>query len=415
MSSPAAEGPGTADHRAAPRTAPYAARLVEAVLDLAPLLQALPAPLSVPPGDGLPDAAALERVARRLGVPPIVVGTPAAGGRAPGAETFAQVAAARLKLAGPPPEPGSTAAEGGLTDGAVDAAAARDIGRAAPPRTVKAPDGTPLRIHTTGPDAPGGPPVVLASAPGMPARLAAFWLRGLAARHRVLTVETRGLFGDPGDPGGFTEPFPGHTGLDAQADDLITAMDEAGLADAHVMGLCGGAALALAAAARHPRRVSSLSLWHGDLELGPDGPKTDHQRNLQALMGMARADPASAGLIHQGLLNAMRGSVPADIAPLALYPYADTGLFVRYSVLNGAVMDTDLRPLLPRVTAPALVVTSGDDTTAHPGGSAEVARALPGATTWTRPHGDHISVFRGAPELLARAEAFLSGPSGLAP
>ncbi|MEV2209452.1 hypothetical protein AB0E16_29035, partial [Streptomyces sp. NPDC047970] len=76
MSSPAAEGPGTADHRAAPRTAPYAARLVEAVLDLAPLLQALPAPLSVPPGDGLPDAAALERVTRRLGVPPFAVGTP---------------------------------------------------------------------------------------------------------------------------------------------------------------------------------------------------------------------------------------------------------------------------------------------------------------------------------------------------
>ena len=40
-------------------------------------------------------------------------------------------------------------------------------------------------------------------------------------------------------------------------------MDHGGVATAHVIGLCDGAVIALAAAAQRPERVASLSLWHG--------------------------------------------------------------------------------------------------------------------------------------------------------
>ena len=90
-----------------------------------------------------------------------------------------------------------------------------------------------------------------------------------------------------------------------------------------------------------------------------------------------------------------------------LHPYATVELFSCYCALNGAVMGTDLRPHLSSVTAPVLVVTSEDDSTAHPEGSLLVARRLDRADTWIRPHGDHVSLFRGAPGLLDRMAAFL--------
>ncbi|MYV56239.1 alpha/beta hydrolase, partial [Streptomyces sp. SID3212] len=244
--------------------------------------------------------------------------------------------------------------------------------------------------------------VVLALAPGMPARLAERWIRELARTHYVVTWESRGLFADPG------EPAPGDYGVPAQAGDLLAAMDRAGVARAHVVGLCGGAVPAVTAAALHPDRITSLSLWHGDFDLGPDSPKTDHQRNLQALMAMACSDPGLAATIHETLCRSIGDNVPADLAHLVLYPYATAELFARYCALNSAVMGEDLRLRLAGLDQPVLVVTSTDDHTAHPGGSAAVAAALPGAVSLVRPHGDHISVFRGEPELFEAVAGFLA-------
>ena len=75
----------------------------------------------------------------------------------------------------------------------------------------------------------------------------------------------------------------------------------------------------MVAAARRPERVSSLSLWHGDFELGGAAPKTGHQRNLQALMAMAARGPAGAANVHAVLYRSLLSSIPPDLAHLVLY------------------------------------------------------------------------------------------------
>jgi 3-oxoadipate enol-lactonase len=217
----------------------------------------------------------------------------------------------------------------------------------------------------------------------------------------VLTWESRGLFADTAD-------FDGATDVDAQTRDLFAVMDRFAVGSAHVVGLCGGAVVAVCAAAAEPDRISSLSLWHGDFDLGPDTPKTDHQRNLQALMGMATRTRVSASAIHATLCHSMSQNVPPDLAHLVLYPYATPELLFRYCQLNGAIMEEDISGKLARIGQPTLVVTSTDDSTAHPDSSREVAARLPNATLLVREHGDHISLFRGSARLLDAAVDFIS-------
>src|SRR5258708_39453800 len=101
----------------------------------------------------------------------------------------------------------------------------------------------------------------------MPAALAESWMRYLAHDHRVLAWEGRGLFGAGGCPGDYAVDTA------AQAADLFTVMDHYGVYRAHVVGLCGGAVIALAASALEPGRISSLSLWHGAYELASGSPR----------------------------------------------------------------------------------------------------------------------------------------------
>ncbi|EWC61305.1 Beta-ketoadipate enol-lactone hydrolase [Actinokineospora spheciospongiae] len=268
------------------------------------------------------------------------------------------------------------------------------------PTVVPAADGVPLRCHLSGPA--DGPPVVVVSACGMPVGLISRWLDRLSREHRVLTWDSRGLFTPEFDDGA--------TGVDTQAADLLTLLDAHGMTGAHLVGLCGGAPIALAAAARTDR-VGSLSLWHGDYELGEAAPKTAHQRDVQALMTMAGRSRAKAASLH-GLFRRPQAlaTLRADIAHHLYYPYATPELLYRYGALNGAIMTTDCRPLAAAAAQPTLVVTSGADTTAHPAGSRYVAAALPNAALVEFPTGDHLSAFDAGEDLLTLATGFIADP-----
>src|SRR5262249_31796203 len=151
-------------------------------------------------------------------------------------------------------------------------------------------DNVPIRTYAAGTERDLA--VVIVSAPGMPAQLCERWMQTLETKHFVLTWETRSLFGDLKRTAGCRYDVA------AQSLDLIAVMDHFAVRTHHVMALGGGAVTALMAASQQPARISSLSIWHGDLELGCDCPKTAHQRDLQALMAMASEGPAQAANIY---------------------------------------------------------------------------------------------------------------------
>lgn len=104
-------------------------------------------------------------------------------------------------------------------------------------------------------------------------------------------------------------------------------------------------------------------------------------------------------------------SLRADLAHLIIYPYATPELLFRYGKLNGSIMSMNVEPLLGSIRQRILVVTSQDDSSAHPAGSRHVASLLPQPALHVQPHGDHLSFYGAAPDLTELALQFLGNGS----
>lgn len=389
------------------------ARLATSVLSVKPLVEALPAPIRIVPvgratgppahwsaGQWRDLAEVLERVARRTGVAGLTLSDSVASDDL---QVFERVVSNRLALA-ELADSFATTPKALLKKLDVEQATAEAMADSFDvffqKEVITSFDEVPLNVYCTG---QGGEAVVVIPACGMPAALAEAWMRFLARDRRVVAWESRGLFGAADFPDDYA------VDLGAQVTDLFTVMDYYGVSRAHVVGLCGGAVIALAAAASQPWRISSLSLWHGAYEFASGSPKTRFQHDLIELMAIASHSRAAARSVQSAFCQVALTSVPAELAHFVLYPYADPELLYRYCRLNGSLASTDVGQYLAGVEQPTLVVTSEDDETAHPQGSKQVADGLRNARLRVEPHGDHSSLFQADNTLMQVAVDFIAG------
>jgi 3-oxoadipate enol-lactonase len=377
-------------------------RLVHAALSLRPLVEVLEAPVHVArltdSQSGTERQAALESllnlVAARTGSPGFKVLGP---GARSSLTVFEQVVSERL-FSGRI-DPAAAIPVSSAIDSMVDAVIQEDFDRRFNRTEIKSFDEVTLRAYSAG--EPRGEAVIIIPACGMPAKLCERWISFLAQRHFVIIWETRGLFGE------ISSLDTPALDLDAQARDLSAVLGHFGVARGHLMGLCGGAVVAMMAAIEFPQAVSSMSLWYGDFDLGPSSPKTMYQQNLKEVMLMAGAGRSEAAATHELFCGSMVKSAQPDLAHLILYPYATPELFFRYGRLNGSIMSANTAPLLEKIPQPTLIVTSQDDSTAHPAASREVASRLPNAVLHIEDHGDHLSFYDAAPQLTELVSRFL--------
>lgn len=378
-------------------------RLARAVLDVRPLVNALPAPARVVPANG--DNAStpiaeleqlLNTVTSRAGTSQLKLHTSAAD-----LTVMEQMVSQHLRLEDYYEVSTRLSGTSELQiNEIVDQVLEDSFERRYRCSHVNAFDGAPLRAYASG--KPGGKAIVIVLPCGMPAQLCDRWLEFLGKDYFTITWESRALFAEPDNFDAL------NCDVATQAQDLFAVMDHFEVQAAHVMGLCGGASIAIKAAAAQPERVSSLSLWHGDFNLGVNSPQTTHQRHLRALMSIGSASRAQAASLHKLFQQSMMIDVRADLAHVVLYPYAAPEVLFRYAKLNGSIMHTDISDCLARVTQPALVVTSEADHTTHPEGSIRVAKALPHATLRIEPAGDHLSLFDAEPHITALAADFIA-------
>ncbi len=267
---------------------------------------------------------------------------------------------------------------------------------------VHRPDGTTITAVAAGP--PQAPCVLLSPPCALSYRLSLPWLQALRSSYRCVVLQTRGTSDRIEQPADFDRRGyqVGH-----QVEDLLAVTEELGTGPVHLMGLCGGAAVAVAAAAQRPDRISSLSLWHADLELGSEAEKTEHQINLRSLLDLGGESRDTAAWLRGRLVSGPMTGVPERIGPLVVRPYATTELFYRYAKLAGATMHWDSRQSAAALAQPCLVVTSEDDLTAHPGGSRRVAGIVAGARLVVAEHGDHLDAFRATARQVGWLTSFL--------
>ncbi|MDQ6774588.1 MAG: alpha/beta hydrolase [Candidatus Dormibacteraeota bacterium] len=224
------------------------------------------------------------------------------------------------------------------------------------------------------------------------------WLKvtgTLSGRRRCLLFDPRGTGRTP-DPGTAFGP-------DELVDDLLQALDSAGLERTHLVGHSLGATVALVAAARHPGRVDRVVAVAPSMDV--DARTLAVLDNWEALV-RSNLNPHD---LHRGLLlpafgrEAFARLVPALLHDLDRHPL-DRETIRRYIACDRA---QDVRPHLDRIDATVLVVVGADDTLTGPHHARALAAAIPGARLEIIPDCGHTPQVERAPALSRLLAAFL--------
>jgi len=216
---------------------------------------------------------------------------------------------------------------------------------------------------------------------------------------RVLWFDMRGvgLSDRVADPAGATEEW---------MDDVRAVMNAAGSERATLLAHGHGVQMALMAAATYPERIESLVLVNG-------------------FARFSRADDYPAGLPEsaaQVLLKGIEetwgtGVMAGPLGPsVASRPGIEEwyGRVERFAATPGtaiakmrAVLDLDVRHVLPLVPAPALVVVNSGDAFVRAGHGRYLAEHLPNARLLERDRLDHWPL--PEPDLMGAIEEFITG------
>jgi pimeloyl-ACP methyl ester carboxylesterase len=225
---------------------------------------------------------------------------------------------------------------------------------------------------------------------------------------------------------GLSDPVPRVRTLDERATEIEAVMDAAGFGQAAILGLSEGGPAAVVFAATRTRRTRALVLcstfaytgmvgWEevdgdpaplrarGLAELGED--YTPSEAQIARMQGLARAVQSSWG---SGA--ALKGLIPSVGSTRQL------GMLERMGASPGmaratleAMFRIDVRPILPTITVPTLVVHARDDLGVPVQGGRYLADHIPGARLLEVDGTDHAPWFTEPDTILTEIEEFLTG------
>ncbi|MFK3984688.1 3-oxoadipate enol-lactonase [Micromonospora sp. NPDC050397] len=221
------------------------------------------------------------------------------------------------------------------------------------------------RLHATldGPD--NAPVLVLGSSLGTTGELWTPQLHALTRRFRVVRYDHAGHGRSALPPGPYT--------IDGLGAELLALLDDLGLRRVSYGGLSLGGMLGMWLAAYAPQRVERLALLCTSPLLGPAQGWADRAATVRRDGTGAIAGTVVGRWFTSAFAAARPEVVAGHRAMLAATP-ADG-----YAACCEAIGAMDLRPDLPRITAPTLVVAGADDP-ATPVPHAElIASLIPGA------------------------------------
>lgn len=229
-----------------------------------------------------------------------------------------------------------------------------------------------LHHRIDGPD--GAPDVVLLHAIGTSLRMWAPQLSELARDHRVISIDLRGHGRSPVPPGPYT--------MGDLAGDVSAVLDRLGIERASICGLSLGAMVGVTLAAMTPERIDRLIA--ACVVAAPSSPTAWHERAQRMLAGGA---PAISDLVVERW--GYRDRDPS-IAALILDMLAATPPD-GYAGCCEAIAGMDLRPLLPLVAAPALLLVGSEDPAAPASAARDMVTSMPNA---------RVAVIDGAAHLI---------------
>lgn len=188
-------------------------------------------------------------------------------------------------------------------------------------------------------------------------------LAELSAYVRVVAWDAPG-YARSADP---TAPY----GLDDYADAAAALIRERATT-AHVLGVSWGGVIALRLATRHPELVASLIIADSSTGSGTDEAKARAMRARAA--DLAELGPRAFAAARGPRL--VSPDAPDDLVDAVVANMAASVRLPGYAFAAESMASADLRPELPSITAPALVLCGEHDRVTGPDASQAIAGAI---------------------------------------
>ena len=246
-------------------------------------------------------------------------------------------------------------------------------------------DGVRLAYATTG----NGPPLVKASnwlthldfEWGSP--IWRHWYSELSRHHRLVRYDERG--------NGMSQRDVDYGSFDAWVHDLETVVEAAGLDRFPLLGISRGGSIAIAYAVKHPERVTHLVL-HGAFAAGVKHAGTPEE--IEAHYALASLLRLGWGLNNPAFCKTFTSRFIPEATP-EHERWFDELQRVSTSPENAARLlergaEIDVRPLLPQVKAPTLVLHCDRDRAVPPERGRVLAAGIPGARYVSLPSANHL-------------------------
>ena len=271
----------------------------------------------------------------------------------------------------------------------------------------------------------GDGPVELVYAGSFISHVELFWtmpefeafMEQLGAFCRVLLFDKAGV--------GLSDPVPRVRTLDDRATEIEAVMDAVGFGKAVIFGLSEGGPAAMVFAATRPQRTRALILtgtyaftgfagWDdmdrdpAELrarvvpELGEDYTPSTEQIARNQELGRAIRSAWGSGAALKGLLPSVR-----SIRQLGMLERMSASPGMARATLESAFR-IDVRPILPTITAPTLIIHARDEVVPVQGGR-YLADHIPGARLLEVDGVDHVPWFIDPDRITTAIEEFLTG------
>jgi pimeloyl-ACP methyl ester carboxylesterase len=219
------------------------------------------------------------------------------------------------------------------------------------------------------------------------------FLRRLATFARVVTFDKRGQ--------GLSDRISGAPSLEQRMDDVRAVMDDIGSQRAVIVGFSEGGAMSVLFAATYPERVAQLVLF-GGFAVSP----TFRSNDLEGLIAQRLKTWGTGEMMKTVVVSqAANQDAVSQFGKLERLS-ASPGALRAISLLNAQI---DIRPILPSVQVPTLVLHRRTDARVPIEAGRHLAAQIPNAKFIEYPDGDHAFWSGDAEPLLGDIEEFVTG------
>jgi len=219
------------------------------------------------------------------------------------------------------------------------------------------------------------------------------FLRRLSTFARVVTFDKRGQ--------GLSDRISGAPSLEQRMDDVRAVMDDIGSSRAVIVGFSEGAAMSVLFAATYPERVAQLVLF-GGFAVSP----TFRANDLEEIIAQRLKTWGTGAMMKTVVVS--QATNHDDVSQFGKLERlsASPGALRAISLLNAQI---DIRPILPTVQVPTLVLHRRTDARVPIEAGRNLATQIPNARFIEYPDGDHAFWSGDAEPLLGDIEEFVTG------